>query len=173
MSILKVRGNLPKEKAELIILDRDGTLNVDAGYSFRLSELSLIPGVLETLSDARFESSVFAIASNQAGISKGKFSIEQSILFTEELCQLLASSGIHISAFAFCPHGDFMEKSNELCEYRKPNPGMLIMLMNLFGIPKESTFFVGDSDVDESAALNADIKFIRALGVFPRIGDFS
>jgi len=173
MSILKVRGTLPTDKSELVILDRDGTLNVDSGYSFQLGELILIEGVLETLSDERFQHSIFAIASNQAGICKGKFSTDQSIMFTEKLCQLLAASNIHISAFIFCPHGEFMNRSNEACEYRKPNPGMLILLMKLFGIPKESTIFVGNSNADKYAALNAGIRFIPVREVFPKIGDFS
>jgi D-glycero-D-manno-heptose 1,7-bisphosphate phosphatase len=173
MAILKVRGALPLVKDELVILDRDGTLNTDFGYSFQVSQLKLIEGVINTLTDERFSNSIFAIASNQAGISKGKFSIEQSIFFTEALCDLLSSYGVQIAAFAFCPHGDFLENTGEVCDYRKPNPGMLNLLMNLFGIQRESTVFVGNSSLDNSAAINAGIKFVHVGQTFPMVGEFS
>ena len=173
MAILKVRGALPLLKDELVILDRDGTLNIDFGYSFQVSQLKLIEGVINTLTDERFDNSIFAIASNQAGVSKGKFSIEQSIFFTEALCDLLSSYGIQIAAFAFCPHGDSLENTREICEYRKPNPGLLNLLMNLFGIQKETTLFVGNSNLDYSAAINAGVKFVHVGQTFPMVGDFS
>jgi D-glycero-D-manno-heptose 1,7-bisphosphate phosphatase len=173
MAIVKVRGPLPLLKNELVILDRDGTLNIDLGYSFQVSQLKLIDGVIDTLTEERFNNSIFAIASNQAGISKGKFSIEQSIFFTETLCDLLSSHGIQIAAFTFCPHDDYLANTREVCEYRKPNPGMLNLLMNLFGIQKESTLFVGNSNLDYSAAISAGIKFVHVGQTFPVVGDFS
>jgi D,D-heptose 1,7-bisphosphate phosphatase len=173
MSILKIRGLPPVGKNELVILDRDGTLNIDSGYTFKLNEMQLLKGVINTLSDKRFKNSIFAIASNQAGISKGIFSVDQSINFTEKLCQTLECAGIQISAFAFCPHDDYSDFGHAICEFRKPNSGMLISLINLFDVSKESTIFVGNSKSDETAALNVNVKFIRVHDNFPNIGEFS
>ncbi len=173
MSILKIRGLPPVGKNELVILDRDGTLNIDAGYTHQLSELFLVKGVIQTLSDDRFKNSIFAIASNQAGISKGFFSVDQSISFTEKLCETLEIAGIQVSAFALCPHEENSNSSHTICEFRKPNSGMLTLLMKIFGATKESTIFVGNSKSDEMAARNANVRFIRVHDHFPNIGEFS
>ncbi|WP_158612326.1 HAD family hydrolase [Fretibacterium sp. OH1220_COT-178] len=44
----------------------------------------------------------------------------------------------------------------------KPEPGMLLHLMDRFGVPSEQTVYVGDSDIDVRTALAAKV---RAIGI--------
>ena len=172
MSILRIIGQVPIGKRELVILDRDGTLNYDSGYTYEINRMNIIDGVVETLSHERFENSIFAIASNQAGISKGIFTIEDSFSFTEELCRRLRLSDIEISAYVLCPHADSPTTEEDRCTFRKPNPGMLNLLMKVFEIPNYSTIYFGNADSDELAAEAAGVSFIRVGTKFPRVEEF-
>jgi len=172
MTILRIIGQVPIDKRELVILDRDGTLNYDSGYTYEINKLKFIDGVVETLSHKRFKNSIFAIASNQAGISKGIFTIEDSFSFTDELCRRLRLFNIEISAYAVCPHGDSPTTEEDCCTFRKPNPGMLNLLMKVFDIPNYSTIYFGNTDSDQLAAKAAGVFFIRVGTKFPRVEEF-
>jgi UDP-N-acetylmuramoyl-tripeptide--D-alanyl-D-alanine ligase len=62
----------------LVLLDRDGTLNRDLGYTYKLSDLVVLPTNIEFIKSlVNKESSVICIT-NQSGIGRGYFSIEEA-----------------------------------------------------------------------------------------------
>ena len=50
-------------------------------------------------------------------------------------------------------------------KFKKPDAGMLLAAMDIYGYKPEDTVFIGDMDVDEQAAKKAGVKFIHADNV--------
>lgn len=153
-------------KSAALFLDRDGVLNVDRGYVFRPRDLELCAGVaegLKRLAVARPALQLIVI-SNQSGIGRGYFSIQDTVLFHEELNrQLVALGAPKITAFLFCPHlpdSGFAEFSGA-CSCRKPSSGMLVLASQRFGLNLVSSFLIGDRSSDIEAATNAGVRGIQ------------
>jgi len=148
----------PAESARpvrLAILDRDGTINEDAGYTFSPAELALTPWIVEAghaLDDLGF---VLVVASNQSGVARGFFSDREVLAFNRALADSLGSQGVAIRQFLWCPHD-----STDLCPNRKPGVGMIEWLQREWSA--DQTVFVGDAEVDFDAATAAGVVFLRA-----------
>jgi D-glycero-D-manno-heptose 1,7-bisphosphate phosphatase len=88
------------------------------------------------------------VATNQSGLARGLFSIEDLNNMHDKLRRLLSASGGHISGILFCPHGP-----DDGCDCRKPKPGMLQEIAQRLGTSLEGVPAVGDSLRDLQAAL--------------------
>ena len=142
-----------------IFLDRDGTINVDTGYTHDVSdfafETNVIPG-LELLRDAGF---VFFIVTNQSGIAKGYYAEEDFYRFNNHAESRLALHGIDIRKTYFCPDhptegiGVYRRDS----DWRKPHSGMMRQAIADLGLDPARTWAVGDKMRDLEAAAGAGI----------------
>lgn len=161
----------------LYIFDKDGTLVQKKPLSEGLVRTPLKPeeqvleeGVYEKLAGLRAAGHTLAMASNQSAVAKGLLTMEQA----EELMANCAEKAGGIDAWLFCPYSPKSpqklngEDNPYACDHawRKPNPGMLIDLMNKLGYPANDTFMIGDSKKDRQAAENAGVKFILAKEFF-------
>lgn len=144
-----------------LLLDRDGTLNRDPGYVHAVRDLALLPGVLGALLALRDAGWGFAIASNQAGLAKGRFTVGQMETFNDALISLLAAHGLVVSGLAVCPHHPHGSVSvwTGPCPCRKPEPGLLLALSAQHGFSAHDAVFVGDKAVDREAAERAGFRF--------------
>ena len=78
---------------KFIICDRDGTLNVDTGYPYQPEKLIIKEEIVSILS--KFSSLIqVGIVSNQSGIGRGLFKVEDANLFNKKLVQILFKYGI-------------------------------------------------------------------------------
>jgi len=138
----------------LIILDRDGVINLDSDDYIK-SEEEWIPIQSSLLAIAKLNRAGYkvAIATNQSGISRGYFDSITLAMIHKKMEQSLASVGAHIDALEYCP-----DHPNDAGPNRKPNPGMLNTLIKLFNVNAEDTWFVGDSLSDIQCALNANCR---------------
>jgi len=133
------------EPAGLVILDRDGTL-VDDGI-FDPSRIQLIDGVLEALLLLQNAGMRLCIASNQQGIGLGYFGYRDFIDGNRVMLRQLGAAGISIAKIYFCPHS-----FADVCDCRKPEPGMIRRAMLDQGVNAARTFVIGDSAADVGAA---------------------
>jgi imidazoleglycerol-phosphate dehydratase/histidinol-phosphatase len=138
--------NPKKSHKGVVVFDRDGTLVEDAGQHNNIKKLVLLPRVEEALKLLTQHDYKIAVATNQAGVSTGKFSLQSVFDFNNLLRKrLYETSGVRIELFAVCPHS---KESNCLC--RKPKIGLLEAIQNS-GMGKIQ-LFVGNSDTDRAAA---------------------
>jgi len=145
-----------REVNNLVLLDRDGTLNRDLGYTYKLSDLVVLPINIEFIKSlVNKESSVICIT-NQSGIGRGYFSIDEAKKFNQALHKKLSEYGLHIEVFYICPHIPDLK-----CACRKPGTLMLEMALQRSTIPIEKTVFFGDSITDQIACMKLDIKYIQ------------
>src|SRR4051812_31078200 len=117
----------PQPLSPAVILDRDGTLHRDTGYLIRFDDFEPLPGVeeaLRILQDAGFR---LFVASNQSGVARGFFSLEDVVELNAKIQAYFRQKGINIEEFVICPHhpeGKMAFYAID-CDCRKPKPGML------------------------------------------------
>lgn len=141
----------------LVILDRDGVINHDSpDYIKSLSEWQPIKGSIETIAWLFQSGYRVAVATNQAGVPKGfvpERELEAMHARLRELVRL--ACGQEIAIFDCRHHPD------EMCNCRKPKPGMLLAACTAHNVRTSETLFVGDSWSDILAA--------RAAGCQPML----
>ena len=139
---------------KLIILDRDGVINLDSDqYIKNMDEWIPIPSSLTAIAKLNRAGYKVAVATNQSGIARGYFNAATLAMMHKKMEQALANVGGHINALEYCPdHPDNPGPD------RKPNPGMPNRLLKLFNAVPQQTWFVGDSKSDLNCAINASCK---------------
>lgn len=139
---------------KLIILDRDGVINHDrADYVKSAAELIPIDGSIDAIVRLNKAGFTVVIATNQAGLAKEKFELEDLEAMHEKITTLVEDQGGEIGAIFYCPH-----HPDEHCKCRKPKPGMLDAIEAEFNTSVESCYFVGDSLRDLQAGLQKGCK---------------
>lgn len=143
----------------LVILDRDGVVNQDSDdYVRSADEWIAIPGSLEAIARLNHAGVTVAIATNQSGIGRGLFGIEQLNQMHAKLQHALARVGGHVDGIFFCPHGP-----DDRCDCRKPAPGLLWAIAERFGLSLTGVPAIGDSlrDVEAALAVQATPIMVR------------
>jgi D,D-heptose 1,7-bisphosphate phosphatase len=147
-------------KNKAVFLDRDGTLNENPGYLGNPEDLILFPDTGTTLSLLKNKYHFLIIViSNQSGIARGLIKDDDVISVNNELNKKLSEFNVQIDAFYYCPfHPDF--NSADECICRKPSPKMIIDAASDFNIDLSKSYFIGDSEVDILAGINAGVKTV-------------
>jgi D-glycero-D-manno-heptose 1,7-bisphosphate phosphatase len=133
--------------SRFVFLDRDGTLVRDLGYTHRVEDYELLPGVVAGLRRLLGSGYRLAVITNQSGIGRGYYSEAQYEAFQAHLVSDLAGQGITIEASYVCPH-----RPDEGCECRKPRPALLHRARNELGADLAQSWMIGDSTVDVELA---------------------
>ena len=150
-----------------VFLDRDGTLNVDAGYLDRKERLMLFPWSLDSVRLLRRAGYAVVVVTNQSGVGRGM--IEES--FVEEVHQIIQSRlvdiGEKLDGHYYCPHepSASIEAFRVDCDCRKPKPGLVTRADRDLGLDVERSIVVGDKWSDIGLA-----KQTGARGVLVRTG---
>lgn len=147
-----------------VFLDRDGVLNQDKGYVFRMEDLEVCKGVAQGLARLASRAFMLVVVSNQSGIARGFFNIQDTTLFHQELNRQLKSLGApEIQVFLFCPHlpDGIVPEYSVTCPCRKPSPGMVLAAAHRFNIDLASSFLIGDRWTDIQTAIHGNIRGIQ------------
>ncbi|MGK7397934.1 MAG: D-glycero-alpha-D-manno-heptose-1,7-bisphosphate 7-phosphatase [Candidatus Cyclobacteriaceae bacterium M3_2C_046] len=138
-----------------IFLDRDGVLNKEIGdYAYQLDHFIIEEGVPETLKSLKDAGYLLVVVTNQAGISRGLYTISQMKLCHQHL---INSCRQIIDAIYFCPYHPSVTAS--LC--RKPDSLMFEKAIARFNIDVAQSWMIGDSDRDMIPARKLGIKTIQ------------
>ena len=133
-----------------IILDRDGPVNVDVGYTHKVSDFRFSEGTVAALQQLRDAGARFSIATGQSGIARGMYGEQEMAAFNDYLIAMLKRQGISIVALAFCPHHPKVAD----CECRKPKTGMLDQIEAKIGsIDWSQAWGIGDKPSDSHMIL--------------------
>lgn len=126
-----------------VLIDRDGTLNVEKHYLSDPDQLELIPGAAQALKRLREAGWGVAVVTNQSGIARGYFDRNQLDEIHHRLVELLAAEGTGVDGIYICPHGP-----DDACTCRKPLPGMVEQAAAEHGFDPLCAWMVGDKEVD-------------------------
>ena len=136
-----------------LFLDRDGTLIADKHYLADPAGVDLLPGVADGLRSAREKGYKLFLFSNQSGIGRGYYTMEQALRVNERMEELL---GLGRPLFA----GECMapETPEEPVVYRKPSPRFILEMIAAHQLDPHQCIMVGDRESDVEAGLNAHIR---------------
>jgi D-glycero-D-manno-heptose 1,7-bisphosphate phosphatase len=149
-----------------IFLDRDGTLNVDRGYTHKVTDLSWQPDARQAIKYANDAGYYVFVVTNQAGVARGLYQESDVIAFHAEMQAQLYQIGAHIDAFEWCPfHVDgTVAAYRQDSRRRKPSPGMIEDLVDVWPVDMSRSLLIGDSPDDMKAAEAAGLVGIRYTG---------
>jgi len=151
-----------------LFLDRDGTLNHDKGYTYKEKELKFLPGVISRLQKLSKKKIYIFIVTNQAGIGKGYFTINQFYKFQKLMKTKFAEKKIFIDEVFFCPFHPKakLKQFRKITGYRKPGNLMIKQAFKNWPIVKNKSMMIGDKKSDFLCAKKSGIKFVYTKNNF-------
>lgn len=142
-----------------LFLDRDGTINVDDGYTYKLGDLKFINGAKKAIKNAVDKGFYIIIITNQGGIAKGLYTEEDMFAFNKAMVNQLRSSGANIDYIYYCSHHpDALDVKDRKCKCRKPLPGLINKALVDLPISRENSFMIGDKESDIQAGESVGLK---------------
>jgi D-glycero-D-manno-heptose 1,7-bisphosphate phosphatase len=143
-----------------IFLDRDGVINKEINYLYRVKDLEIIKGVSKAIKIFNSLDYLVIVITNQAGVAKGYYSEEDVILLNRYIKEYFERKDSIINMFYYCPHHieGTVKKYKKKCKCRKPGSGMIKKAQKEFDIDLKKSILVGDKETDILAGLNAGVK---------------
>jgi D-glycero-D-manno-heptose 1,7-bisphosphate phosphatase len=156
--------------ARAMFLDRDGVINIDCGYVYRIADFTFIDGIFDLCRHAHDLGYLIIVATNQSGIGRGFFTGQDYQALTSWMQDRFAAEGAPLAAVYHCPyHPDGLDEYRRESNWRKPAPGMLLQAARDFSLDLTASLLVGDNERDIEAAraagLGAAIRFARPASI--------
>jgi D-glycero-D-manno-heptose 1,7-bisphosphate phosphatase len=136
---------------KVVILDRDGTVVLDRHYLSDPAGLEFLPSAAEGLRSMYSQGHRLIVITNQSGIGRGLFSLEQLHQMNVRLVEMVRSCGAELEGIYFCPH-----LPNDQCECRKPRIKLLLQAAAELGFDPADAVVIGDQ--------GSDVEFGRRAG---------
>lgn len=143
-----------------VFFDRDGVLNVEAGYLHQVEDLHLIKGVAQAVRRLNDLKVFCCLVSNQSGPARNYYSAAHVEALNQRLCQLLETqAGAKLDALYYCPYlspaaGGVNPEYTRWSTWRKPNTGMLVAAAWEHDLDLKKSFVIGDKATDVDLAHN-------------------
>jgi len=147
-----------------ILLDRDGTIIVDHGHVGSVERVEFIKGAPEAIAKFNRANLPVAVVTNQAGVARGLYGIDDVARVHQYIAKRLAEHGAHIDLFLYCPYhpagvvGAFARTSED----RKPGPGMAKAAEAALNLDLTASWVVGDrhEDIGLAEAVGASAIYL-------------
>ena len=138
---------------KIVFLDRDGVINKEVGYLYKIEDFDFISGVFEACLYFQLLGYQIIIVTNQSGIGRGYYNENDFHQITEWMLEQFNKNNIEILDVFFCPHAP-----DSTCDCRKPKPGMFNQANNKHDIDMKNSWMIGDKEADIKAANAAGIQ---------------
>jgi D-glycero-D-manno-heptose 1,7-bisphosphate phosphatase len=135
-----------------VFLDRDGTLNEEKDYLSDPDRLVLFPGVGHALHQLREAGFHLFIVTNQSGIGRGYYTLEDMHRVNARLQSMLQRDGVVLEHIYFAP-----EAPDQASRGRKPSPQFLFDARDEYGVDLARSYMVGDKLIDLECGWNAGV----------------
>jgi D-glycero-D-manno-heptose 1,7-bisphosphate phosphatase len=136
-----------------VFLDRDGTLMEEKNYLHRPEQVAVFPGVAEALRALQQAGYLLFIVSNQAGVGRGYFTLDDVAAVNARLIDELAGANVRFEKIYIAP-----EAPGQPSRGRKPSPQFLYDARDEFGVDLPESYMIGDKMIDLECGWNAGVK---------------
>ena len=142
----------------VVVLDRDGTINVERHYLADPDQIVLIDGASEGLRHLRDLGLELIVVTNQSGVGRGYFTERTLAEIHARLIERLAAAGVELAGVYVCPH-----VPADACQCRKPATGLLERAAREHGFDPADAFVIGDkgSDVELGRRVGSTTLLVR------------
>ena len=143
-----------------VFLDRDGIINIDKGYVYKISQFEWVDGSKEAIKYLKNMGFFVFVVTNQSGISRGYYDEKDLKKLHKYINSELLKIDTSIDEFFYSPfHPDIKnDKYEKLKSLRKPNIGMLEMAVTKWPVNIKDSFLIGDKESDIECANNFGIE---------------
>lgn len=143
-----------------VFLDRDGTINTEKNYLYRMEDFTWIEGAVAALQLLQEAGYKLIIITNQSGIARGYYSDTDFWRLTDWMLDTLARQDIKISGIYYCPHLENapVEQYRLSCDCRKPKLGLFYKAAQENHINFARSYVVGDKMRDLSICFHTACK---------------
>lgn len=152
-----------KGQAPCLFLDRDGVVNVDKAYVYKISDIEWLPGVVDFINSVRKLGYKVVVLTNQSGVAKGYYELKDIKAVHHEMNAFLESQGASIDGWYFCPYhqdGEIEEFTRQSL-LRKPSPGMALHAAKELNLDLAKSLMIGDKISDRLSGLDMDTFFLQ------------
>lgn len=134
-----------------VFLDRDGVINIDKGYIAKTDDFVFQDGLFELLWYLQQKEYLLIIITNQSGIDRGYFTMDDLAAVHRHMLCYLRKEHIVIQHLYLCTSSD--DRNYD----RKPNPGMFLKAREQYRIDMKNSIAIGDRERDILAAVKAGV----------------
>jgi histidinol-phosphate phosphatase family protein len=148
-----------------ILLDRDGTVNVEVGRITRPADIVLITGIGEAINRAHAAGYLVGVVTNQPVVARGDVTCAELDAIHGRMEMLLAESRAFLDGIYVCPHHPDRGFPGEVvslkgpCVCRKPATGLVDQAVAELGLDTSLSWLIGDT--------TSDVQCAVAAGLFP------
>ncbi|GKU27282.1 D-glycero-alpha-D-manno-heptose-1,7-bisphosphate 7-phosphatase [Clostridium folliculivorans] len=148
-----------------VILDRDGTINVEKNYLYKIEDFSYTYKANEAIKLLNDNNYKVIVITNQAGVARGYYKEDDVISLHNWINDDLRKINAHIDDFFYCPHHPDagIDRYKIDCNCRKPNNQLYKKAIEKYNIDTEGSFVIGDKI--------SDIKPGKELGLLTCLVD--
>jgi D-glycero-D-manno-heptose 1,7-bisphosphate phosphatase len=148
------KSSSEEELPKALFLDRDGVVNVEKNYLYKIDDFEFIEGIVEVCRHYEANGYLIIIVTNQSGISRGYYTEKDFKHLSEWMIEHFNSLGVTITRIYHCPHHETIDG---VCDCRKPEPGMFLEAQKDFDIDMKNSVMIGDNERDIEAAIRAGV----------------
>jgi D-glycero-D-manno-heptose 1,7-bisphosphate phosphatase len=140
-------------------VDRDGVINVERSFVYRIEDFTFLPGAVAALSALQAAGYLLVVITNQSGIARGLYAESDYQRLTAHMQRQLGEHGVRLDAVEYCPHlpDAPLPQYRRDCECRKPRPGMLRRAAAALRLDLRHSLLIGDRASDIAAGRAAGI----------------
>lgn len=133
-----------------IILDRDGTINEEKNYLYKIEDFDFTYKAPEAIKLLKDNGYMVIVITNQAGIARGYYNEKQLEELHQWINKELYKYETKIDEFLYCPHHPTAGKGpyKVECNCRKPNTYLYEYVINKFNIDINKSYVIGDKITD-------------------------
>lgn len=149
---------------KIVFLDRDGTINKEKNYLYKVDEFEFLSGVVSGLKKLQKKGFLIVIITNQSGIARGFYTEKDLEILHTWMIQELEQRGVHIEKIYYCPHHPdaVVGKYRKHCNCRKPKTGLfwraIVELQKEFDIDLANSIAIGDKERDLAICSEISLK---------------
>lgn len=144
-----------------LFLDRDGVINKEVNYLYKIDDFEFIKGVFETCRFFQNAGYLLFVVTNQSGIARGYYAEDDFHNLNSWMLKQFEERGVKITKTYYSPfHPEYgIGKYRQDHWSRKPKPGMLFQARDEFNINLSESILVGDKESDIKAGVSAALGF--------------